>query len=97
MKKKVLLAIPILGVLLYAGDFLILGSRQKQFGSVEVKVLYAVKMRNRQTEYLPEREVREPETVEPGIGAGGEWIWELRTERGRPPVGCAGRLRRYPE
>jgi hypothetical protein len=35
--------------------------------------------------------------VETGIGAGGEWVWELRTERGRPPVGCAGRLRRYPE
>jgi hypothetical protein len=50
-----------------------------------------------QNEYLPEREVREPETVETGIGAGGEWIWELRTERGWPPVGCAGRLRRYPE
>jgi len=35
--------------------------------------------------------------VEAGISAGGEWIWELRTERALVLVGCAGRLRRYPE
>jgi hypothetical protein len=52
LKKKLFIGIVALGAILYGSDFLVLHSRQQQFGSVQVKVLYAVKTRNRQTEYL---------------------------------------------
>jgi hypothetical protein len=41
-------------ILAYAADFLVLRARRQQFGSVRVRVMYAVKLKNRQTEYLPE-------------------------------------------
>ena len=52
--KKVLIAAVLTGIVLYAGDFVALRCREKQFGRVQVRRLYAVKMRNRQTAYLPE-------------------------------------------
>ena len=53
MKRAVILA-AVAAALIYAADFLVLRTRGSQFGSVRVRVMYAVKMKNRQTEYLPE-------------------------------------------
>ena len=52
--KRVLIVALLAGVLIYAADFAFLHVRTKQFDSVQVRVMYAVKMKNRQTEYLPE-------------------------------------------
>jgi len=52
--KRIAIVAAVLVVLVYGGDFAVLRSRTRQFGSVRVRVLYAVKMKNRQTEYLPE-------------------------------------------
>jgi hypothetical protein len=41
-------------VLVYGTDFAVLLTRTAQYGSVRVSVMYAVKMKNRQTTYLPE-------------------------------------------
>jgi hypothetical protein len=50
--KKILIAVVLVAVMLYGGDYLALRARPKPFGSVQVRRLYAVKLRNRQTEYL---------------------------------------------
>jgi hypothetical protein len=50
--KKILIAAVALGAMLYGGDYLALRFRQNQFGSVQVRRMFAVKMRNRQTQYL---------------------------------------------
>ena len=52
--KRVLVVALLAGVLLYGADFAVLRARNNQFGSVRVRLMYAVKMKNRQTEYLPE-------------------------------------------
>jgi hypothetical protein len=52
VKKKILIAAVLLGAMLYGGDYVALRCRPKPFGSVQVRRLYAVKMRNRQTQYL---------------------------------------------
>jgi hypothetical protein len=52
--KRIAIVTALAAVLIYGGDFAVLRSRARQFGSVHVRVLYAVKMKNRQTEYLPE-------------------------------------------
>ena len=52
--KRVAIVAALVVVLLYGGDFAVLRTRSRQFGSVHVRVMYAVKMKNRQTEYLPE-------------------------------------------
>ena len=54
MKALKLIAVGLLlaGVLLYGIDFAVLRARGNQFGSVRVRVLWAVKLKNRQTEYL---------------------------------------------
>ena len=38
-----------------------------------------------QNEYLPKRGDREPGVVEPGAGAGSEWIWESGAQRAARP------------
>src|ERR1044071_5183715 len=53
MKRIAVIAV-LAGVLVYGADFLVLRSRNSQFGRVRVRVLYAVKMKNKQTQYLPE-------------------------------------------
>ena len=50
--QKILIGVVLLGVLLYGGDYVTLRYKQKPFGSVQVKRLYAVKMKNRQTQYM---------------------------------------------
>ena len=58
MKRLLQTAIPIVilvGVLLYLGDFLSLRYRipnREPYGSVTVRELYAVKLKNKQTEYM---------------------------------------------
>jgi hypothetical protein len=52
--KRVAMLASFAAVLIYGADFAVLHARRKQLGSVRVRVMYAVKMKNRQTEYLPE-------------------------------------------
>lgn len=50
--KKILIGAVFVGVMLYACDYVALRYKQKPFGSVQVRRMYAVKMRNRQTQYI---------------------------------------------
>jgi hypothetical protein len=52
--KRIAIAVVLIAVLTYAADFAVLKTRSNQFGSVRLRVMYAVKLKNRQTEYLPE-------------------------------------------
>lgn len=52
--KRALIIACLAGVLIYGTDFTVLRSRNDPFGSVQIRVMYAVKLKNRQTEYLPE-------------------------------------------
>src|SRR5689334_2225689 len=52
--KRVAIFAALAAALFYGADFAVLRARASQYGSVRVRVMYAVKMKNRQTEYLPE-------------------------------------------
>src|SRR5436190_2056318 len=52
--KRIAVGLLLAGGLLYGIDFAVLHARGNQFGSVQVRVMWAVKMKNRQTEYWPE-------------------------------------------
>jgi len=52
--KRIAIVVVLIAVLGYAADFAVLKTRNNQFGSVRLRVMYAVKLKNRQTEYLPE-------------------------------------------
>jgi hypothetical protein len=52
--KRVAIFAGLAAVLIYGADFAVLRGRQNRLGTVRVRVMYAVKMKNRQTEYLPE-------------------------------------------
>jgi hypothetical protein len=51
--KRIAIIAAVVVVLVYGGDLAALRFRSQEFGSVHVRVMYAVKMKNRQTEYLP--------------------------------------------
>ena len=57
--KRILLPAALLLLLLYAGDYVRLRAGRNQFGSVQIKRMYAVKLKNTKTEYLSD----EPQTV----------------------------------
>ena len=52
--KRAAIVSALVAVLIYGSDFAVLRIRTTPFGSVRVRVMYAVKMKNRQTGYLPE-------------------------------------------
>jgi hypothetical protein len=52
--KRIAIIAGLAAVLLYGADFAVLRARKQQLGSVQVRVMYAVKLKNRETEYLPE-------------------------------------------
>ena len=52
--KRIALIAAAAGVVIYALDFAVLHARAQQYGSVQVRVMYAVKLKNKETEFLPE-------------------------------------------
>ena len=52
--KRILIPLLVLVVLVYGGDYVRLRALRQQFGSVQVKRMYAVKLKNRKTGYLQE-------------------------------------------
>jgi hypothetical protein len=50
--KRILVPLVLLAIIVYAGDYLRLQVLPDQFGSVQVKRMYEVKLKNRKTEYL---------------------------------------------
>jgi hypothetical protein len=52
--KRILVIALAAAALVYGIDFLVLRSRSQQFGNVRVRIMYAVKLKNRQTEYFQE-------------------------------------------
>ena len=50
--KRYLIASVLLIVLLYGGDYIRLRLLRQQFGSVQVKRMYEIKLKNRKTEYI---------------------------------------------
>jgi hypothetical protein len=49
---RILAGLAVLAGLLFAGDYLVLRRHPEQFGSVEVRTFYAIKLKGKKTEYL---------------------------------------------
>ena len=90
--KRILAATALAGVILYAGDYACLRRKREQLGSVAIKRIYAVKMRNRKTEYLPDEPAQEAcvHSLFPQMGYAPCWyvtrhsVQRINIDAGRP-------------